>query len=466
MGKVKEERIERQSDLQLRSFIRTVAVVAAPIALQSLIGSSLNLVDNLMIGHLGELPLNAVGVSVQIFFVFWMFVFGFASGGATFVSQFYGVRDFGNIRRTTGFTLGVTFAMGMVFFLAAELFPQYILRIFTRFPDVIDTGVVYVRTGAFTFLLVPVTQSLTVALRATQQTVQPLIASVAGLGLNTFLNYVLIYGALGAPAMGVAGAALATVISRIVELCIILYLVFVRKNIIAGHPKEFFSFNRDLAGRIFRNSLPTTINETMWGMGTALYIAAFARISISAGAAVQACNTINSLFSMAAFSIGDAVLILVGQKLGEGKLEEAWQMSKILVKMGVIIGLVLGGLTMLFGKPILSLFDFTAEGQMDAWRILMVYGATMFLDVYNGLQVTGCLRCGGDTRFAMICEVSTVWLIGVPVAFITSLALGWPVYLAVLAVSFESVVKGVVLTKRYLSKKWLNNIIEGGAEAV
>ena len=461
MTRTGKEKTENLNDLQLRNFLKTVAMIAAPIALQGLIGSSLNLVDNLMIGHLGELPLNAVGVSVQIFFIYWMFVFGFASGAATYISQFYGVKDFKNIRRTTGFTLTVAFSVGMLFFLAAELFPEQLLRIFTRFPEVIETGAVYVRLGAPSFLIVPLIQSFTIALRATQQTVQPLVASVVALALNTFMNYVLIYGAFGAPALGVAGAAIATVISRIVELCIILYIIFVRKNIIAGRPGEFFGFGKELAKRIVRNALPTTVNETMWGLGTALYVAAFARISITAGAAVQACNTINSLFSMAAFSVGDAVLILVGQKLGEGRLNEAWEMSKVLVKLAIVIGFIVGGLTAIFGKPILSLFDFTPEGEMDAWRILMVYAATLFLDVFNAVNVTGTLRCGGDTRFAMLTEVSTVWLIGVPVAFATSLVLHWPVYLAVLAVKSESVVKAVILTRRYLSKKWLRNVIEG-----
>ena len=461
MRREKRRKEETLNDIKLRPFLRTVALVAAPIALQSLIGSSLNLVDNLMIGHLGELPLNAVGVSVQIFFVYWMFVFGFASGAATFISQFYGVRDFKNIRRTTGFTLCVAFGMGMLFFLAAEIFPQYLLRVFTRFPEVIDAGVTYVRIGAPTFLLVPLTQAFTIALRATQQTTKPLIASSIALCLNTLLNYILIYGAFGAPAMGIAGAALATVLSRAVEFGIILYLVFIRRNIIAGPLKEFLGFGCELAMRIVRNALPTTINETMWGLGTALYVAAFARISISAGAAVQACNTINSLFSMAAFSVGDAVLILVGQKLGENRMDEAWQMSKILIKLSILVGLVLGGLTIVFGKPILGLFDFTPEGETYAWRILIVYAATLFMEVYNGVQITGCLRCGGDTRFAMITEVGTIWLIGVPLAFVTSLLWHWPVYFAVLAVKTEGVVKGIILTRRYIGGKWLRNVIGG-----
>lgn len=454
-------RTQTLDGLNRRRFMKTVAVVAAPIALQSLIGSSLNLVDNLMIGHLGELSLNAVGVSVQIFFVYWMFVFGFASGAATFISQFYGIRDFVNIRRSCGFALTVVFGMGMVFFLAAEFFPQYILRIFTRFPEVIDTGIVYLRIGAPCFLMVPIIQAFTVTLRATQQTVQPLLASTIALCLNTFMNYVLIYGHFGAPAMGVSGAALATCISRFVEMSVILFLVFRRHNVIAGPLREFFSFSREVAGRIVRNAIPTTINESMWGLGTSLYVAAFARISITAGAAIQACNTINSLFSMAAFSIGDAVLILVGQKLGEGKRSEAFEMSKILLKMAIVIGLVLGVLTLCFGKPILGLFDFSEEGALDAWQILIVYAATLWMEVYNATMVTGCLRCGGDTRFAMLTEVSTIWFIGVPAAFITSLWLGWPVWAAVLSVKLEGVVKGVILTSRYFSKRWLNTVIEG-----
>ena len=444
-----------------RRLWKSVFIVAGPIALQSLIASSLNLVDNLMIGALGELALNAVGVSVQLFFIYWLFVFGFVSGTATFMAQFFGTKDFINIRRTIGFSLCVAFGMGILFFCIGIFLPHYVLRIFTRFPEVIEVGIPYIRTGALCFLIIPITQTFTIALRSTQQTHLPLIASVVGLCTNTFMNYCLIFGHFGLPRMGVQGAALATVIARLVELCIILFFVFGRNNIIKGPLREFFGFGKDLAVRVVRNALPTTINETMWGLGTSLYIAAFARISITAGAAVQACNTINSLFSMVAFSIGDAVLILVGQKLGENKRDEAYEMAKKMTTLAIAVGVVLGGLTIVFGKPILSLFDFSEEGAADAWKILIVYAATLFLDVYNGTVVTGVLRCGGDTRFAMLTEVGTVWLIGVPLAFITSLVLKWPIFLAVLAVKAEGFVKCVFLTLRFKSRKWLNNVIGG-----
>lgn len=451
---------EDLNSIRNRDLIRMMGKVALPIALQSLIGSSLSLIDNLMVGRLGELELNAVGVSVQIFMIYWMMMFGFCSGAATFISQFYGVRDFKNIKRTTGFTITVAMSAGLLFFMAAMLFPQYILRIFTRFPEVIEVGARYVRIGAPTFLMLAVTQPFTVALRATQQTKLPLFASATALATNTFLNYVLIFGKFGMPALGVNGAALATCIARLLEMLLILYVVFVRKNIISGRVSEFMGYGRELVVRIVRNSLPTTANETLWSVGMAFYVAAFSRIGITEGAAIQACNTINNLFIMAAFSVGDAVLILVGQKLGEGRIELAYQMSKKMTAVGIVIGLIMGGGLIICGDPILQLFTFTPAGQDCAEKILIVYGATLVISLYNGIHVTGNLRCGGDTKYAMIVETGTVWIIGVPLAFITSLVLHWPVYFAVLAVKLEEAVKSVFLTQRFFSKKWLNNVIK------
>lgn len=452
---------ENLNTIDNKRMMKQVGLIAGPIALQSLIASSLNLVDNLMIGGLGELALNAVGVSVQLFFIFWMLVFGFTSGNATFMAQFFGTGDHMNIRRTTGFALTVNFSMGVLFFLVAVLLPEYVLRIFTNIPEVIEAGTPYVRTGSFCFLLIPITQSFTIALRATQQTHLPLIASVTGFCANTFFNYCLIYGHFGMPRLEIQGAAVATVIARIVELSIVLYFVFIRGNIIKGEIREYFSYGRDLAARIVRNAIPTTVNETLWGLGTSMYVAAFARIGVTAGAAYQACNTISSLFSMLAFSIGDAALILIGQKLGEGKNEEAYEMGKKMLMLSLIVGVVMGGVSLLFGKPILSLFDFTPAGAEMAWKTFIVFSCMIWLETYNGTLIVGILRCGGDTTFAAIAEVGTVWLIGVPAAFITSLILGWSIYFAVLAVRCEAVVKGVLVTVRFLSKKWVRNVIGG-----
>ncbi|MCB6994220.1 MATE family efflux transporter [bacterium 210820-DFI.6.37] len=453
---IKEERLDLNNN---RALLRTLAVVALPIALQSLIASSLSLIDNLMVGSLGEAELNAVGVSVQIYFIHWMMLYGFTSGSATFMAQYFGAGDFSNIRKTTGFAITVNMGVSLIFFSAAIFFPEHVLRIFTGFPQIIQLGTGYVRMGACAFLFVAVTVPFTTALRATQQTRLPLYISGAAFLTNTFLNYLFIFGNWGMPRLGVAGAALATMISRLLEMTLILYVVFGRKNKIAGPIKEFFGWHKAFAVKIIKNAVPTTINETMWGLGTALYVAAFARIGITEGAAIQACNTINNLFMLAAFSVGDATLILVGQKLGEKKLDEAYGLAKKLIRIGFVIGVCAGAALILCGKPLLSLFDFSPRGARLAFLILVVYGCVMWLSLYNAMNVTGVLRCGGDTRFAMLADVLTVWCIGVPMAFITALALHWPIYFAVMAVKTEEVVKGLLVTKRFFSKKWVKNVI-------
>lgn len=439
---------------------KKLATIAIPIALQGLIGSSLNFVDNLMVGSLGETELAAVGASVQIYFIFWMLLFGFTSGSATFLAQYFGAGDLKSIKKTVGFTATVSFAVGVLFFLASVLMPDLILRIFTNDQAMIDLGASYVRTGAPCFLFLAITVPFATALRVTHQTKIPLYISVTAFALNTLLNYILIFGNLGAPKMGVVGAALATVISRFVEFGITMYVVFGRKNIVGGKLKEFFGWKKAFIGRIVRNAIPTTINEGVWGLGTSCYVAIYARTGVTAFAAVQASNTINQMFVLAAFSIGDAILILVGQRIGQGDLDGAYGLAKKLVKIGIVIGLIAGGLLIICAPILVGLFEFTSEGMNIARLILTVYGATMWLNVYTGINVTGVLRSGGDTKFAMLTEMSTVWLIGVPIAALMALVVQLPIYLVVLCVKFEEVVKGLIFIKRFVSKKWLKCVID------
>lgn len=445
---------------QNKELYRTLGKVAVPIALQSLIGSSLNLVDNLMVGSLGESPLAAVGVSVQIYFVFYMICFGFSSGCATFMAQFWGAKNLTNIRKTVGFAITICLGIGLLFFIGGMFFPEYVLRIFTNIPETIDIGWKYVRAIAPCFLLYAAILPFEISLRATQQTHIPLVVSIVAFGTNTLLNYILIFGHFGAPALGVTGAGIATSSSRLLQLAILIVVIFVKKNVLAGSIKEFFYWSKDFAKKIVKNSVPTTLNESLWGLGMAMYTAAFARIGITQYASIQAANTIQNLFQMAAFSMGDAILILVGQKLGQGKLQEAYKLARKLLKITVVIGISFGLLLILLAKPIISLFNFTPLGNHYTFMILLVYGLTMVLAVYNGVNITGVLRCGGDTKFAMFTEVSTVWIIGVPVAFVTALVFHWPVFLCVLAVKFEEAVKCCVLTWRFLSKRWVNNVID------
>jgi putative MATE family efflux protein len=439
---------------------RTLLRVALPIALQSLIASSLNLVDNLIVGRLGETALASVGLSVQIFFVHWMVLFGFSSGAATFMAQFWGKRDLVNIRKTVGVSVACCFTASLLlFFLPVMLMPEKILGIFTDIPAVIETGSDFVRINAITFLTVSFTVPFTAALRATQQTSLPLRISMVVFGLNTLLNYMFVYGNFGAPALGVRGSALATAVSRSIELCLVLFVVFGMKNMIAGAAREFLQWNKTLFGKITGNALPTTLNETLWGLGSSMYNAAYGRIGVTAFAAIQAGGTIQNLFILACFSLGEATLIIVGEKLGRGDLDDAVSTARKIMKICVLVGLVAGVLLFVASRGIVRLFDLTPTGAEYARRILMIYSLFLVIKIFNSAIITGVLRCGGDTKFAMFAEVGAVWCIGVPLAFIGALWLRLPVYYVVLLVHVEEFVKTFLTGYRFLSNKWVKNLV-------
>jgi putative MATE family efflux protein len=448
---------EKKSDGLARTLLR----VALPIALQSLIASSLNLVDNLIVGRLGETALASVGLSVQIFFVHWMLIFGFTGGAATFMAQFWGKRDLNNIRKTVGVAVSCCFAASLfIFFIPVMLVPERILGIFTNIPEVIEAGSDFVRINAIAFLTVSFTVPFTAALRATQQTSLPLKISMVVFGLNTLFNYMFVYGNFGAPALGVRGSALATAISRTVELCLVLFVVFGKRNRIAGAAREFMSWNRPLLKKIVGNALPTTLNETLWGLGSSMYNAAYGRIGVTAFAAIQAGNTIQNLFILACFSLGEATLIIVGEKLGRGDLDDAAATAKRIMKICVPVGLVAGGLLFVASRFIVRLFDLTPDGAEYARFILMIYSLFLVVKIFNAALITGVLRCGGDTKFAMFAEVGAVWLIGVPLAFIGALWLRLPVHYVVLLVHIEEFVKMFLIGGRFLTGRWIKNLVQ------
>ena len=414
-----------------------------------------------MVGTLGETELSAVGVGIQPYFIYWMMMFGFVSGSATFMSQFWGTKDLANIKKTLGFAVAVCMSLGLLFFAACAFFPEYIVNIFTDIEEIKPLAIDYIRIGAPCFLLMCITVPITFCLRTTQQTKIPLYTSTFAFTMNTFFNYVLIFGNFGAPRLGVTGAAAASVLARSLELLVVLVVVFYKKNIISGKIKEYFGWNKEFSGRIVKNSIPTTLNETLWGTGFALYTAIYARVGITAFAAVQVGRVIENLFVMAAYSIGDAALILVGQRLGAGETAYGYKLAVKLLKIGAVISVV-GGLVLIgVSKPLLGLFNFTDEGEQYAFYILIVYGLTMSVVVFNGTTVVGVLRSGGDTKYAMLVDCSCLWLIGVPVAYVAALWFSIPIYYVILLARMEEVVKFFILVSRVKSKKWVKNVIKG-----
>ena len=445
--------------LNEEKFSKKLLRIMLPISGQSLIAASLNFVDTLMVGRLGEAEIAAVGFSVQFTFIFWMVLFGFTGGTITYMAQFFGKGDLLNIRRVMGIAVTVSFLTGAAFFCLCFFSPVTVLRIYTNIPEIIEMGIPFLKLIAFVFLTWSIVVPMTAALRATQQTGLPFKISIVVFSLNTALCVLLINGFLGMPRMGILGAATATVISRCLELVIYLIVIFGRKNILAGPLRQFFSWSRDLWKRVIMNSIPTTANEALWGLGTSMYMAAYGRMGVAEAAAVQAGNTIFNLFSLACFAVGDAMLILCGEKLGQGKTEEAFELAKRILKVGVRIALVAGGLLIASSSFIVKAFRFTEQGLFFMTMILIVYGCMLCIKVYTAAVVTGALRSGGDTRVGMLLDIGTVWCIGVPLAFFGALVLHLPVFLVVAMVHTEEIVKLFLMRWRFNSRIWVRNLV-------
>ena len=433
--------------------------IAAPIAIQGIVSATLSMVDNIMVGFLGETELAAVGVGSQLFMVHYLVLFGILSGSATFMAQFYGTKDMANIRKVIGFDFTLLAVLGTVCFILVNCFTNGILSVYTEDPAVKALAAQYVKINSLAFLLMAVSAPLEMSFKATQQVKIPMTISTVIFFSNIAINYVLIFGKFGFPKLGVAGAAIGTLSSRIIEVLMNSYFAFRAKNEFFGKVRSYFGWDRLLIKRIIKNATPTTINEFFWSFGQTMYVAAFSRISTTAYAAYQAANSIFNIFNFAAFSIGDSALILIGEKLGEGDMEYTWKLSKHMIKASVLAGAVIGTITILLSGPLSNIFNLTDEGKMYTKYILIVFGATMAADLYNGLQIAGILRAGGDTKFAMISESMCIWFIAVPLAFIASLVWHLPVHMALLVTRTEMFIRAAILTKRYLSEKWMNTVI-------
>ena len=438
---------------------RKLVKIATPIAIQGIVSATLSMVDNIMVGFLGETELAAVGVGSQLFMVHYLVLFGILSGSATFMAQFYGTKDMANIRKVIGFDFTLLAVLGAVCFILVNSFTDGILSVYTEDPAVKALAAQYVSINSLAFLLLAVSAPLEMAFKATQQVKIPMTISTVIFFTNITINYVLIFGKLGFPELGVAGAAIGTLSSRIIEVLMNSYFAFRSKNEFFGRVRSYFGWDRELIKRIIKNATPTTINEFFWSFGQTMYVAAFSRISTTAYAAYQAANSIFNIFNFAAFSIGDAALILIGEKLGEGDMEYTWKLSKHLIKASVLAGIVIGAITILLSGSLSGVFNLTDDGKMYTRYILIVFGATMAADLFNGLQIAGILRAGGDTKFAMISESLCIWFIAVPLAFIASLVWHLPVHMALLVTRTEMLIRAAILTKRYISKKWMNTVI-------
>lgn len=441
-----------------REFFELLIKIALPIALQNFIMSSLNMVGTVMIGQLGETMVAAVGVANQIFFLMNLLVFGVVSGAAIFTAQFWGKHDVTNIRKVLSISVTIAALGALAFSIIAELFPSFVLGIYSKDPAVVEAGSEYLRIMACSFVFFAITASYGTVLRSTGDVRTPLVVSIVALSLNTLLSYLLIFGKFGLPELGIRGAGVGIVVARIVE-CLALLFITYRRNLPAAMRLEHIkSVDRRFIRQVLKPVIPVTLNELLWALGATAYSIIYARIGTDAMAAVSIAGSIDQLALVLFFGISNACAILVGNRIGAGDQDKAYRYAVRSLGLGVGLGVLMGGVLLLVSKPILSLYKVSPEVLAQTQMVITVIACFLWLRVSNLIYYVGIFRSGGDTRFAFIVDVGTIWLVGVPMASLAAFVLDLPVHLVYLFVMSDEITKSTIGLWRLASKKWIHDL--------
>ncbi|MFA9423862.1 MAG: MATE family efflux transporter, partial [Sedimentibacter sp.] len=276
---------------------------------------------------------------------------------------------------------------------------------------------------------------------------------------NTALNYILIFGKLGMPAMGVKGAAWGTVIARSLEIIVTFYAVYSTEGVLAAKIKDLLSWNKNFLYKYIKTTYPVILAEGAWSLGQVMYSIAYAKLGAEATAAVQITNTIQNIFFVLVRGLANACTVMIGSKIGAGDEEEAYEYAKNFMILATLLGIFLGAILAVTPNLVLKLFSGIDPALHELSRkLLIVMGLTFVIRVLGATGIVGVLRGGGDTTFGMILDAGTVWIIGVPLAFAGAMIFHLPVYLVFAIVTIEEVIKIILIIPRILSKKWIKNI--------
>lgn len=443
-----------------KRYWRLLLTVALPITLQNLIFNSFSLVDNILVGGLGEVNIAAVGVANKLSFIFMLFLFGINSGANIFTAQFWGRRDLQGVRRVLGLSLILGITVAIPFTLVGIFWGRSVISIFSQDPEVIKEGATYLAIVAMTFPINALTSSYGMQSRGVGRAKVPLLASASGFLTNAVLDYVLIYGKFGFPSLGVKGAALATVFAKILECTILLAVTYGKQYELAAKIKEFRGYTKEFLMRFARPVLPVILSEIFWAVGVSGYTYFYGQVGTDAVATVQILDVINGLFLSLFMGVGNAAGTMVGNLIGAGEEKTAEIYAKRSAVLSFGSGLVMSGLLLLIAPHFLKLFNISAGTLALAQQSLVVYAAFMSIKVINNLMIVGVCRGGGDTLFPAILDLIAPWFIGLPMAYLGVQVFRLPLPFVIAMINSEEAVKFVLVVWRLFSGKWLHNLVE------
>ncbi len=441
---------------------RRYLALALPVIIHQLATTSVSFIDVLMITRLGSDCIAASGICQNLYFVYYLFAGGIAGGAAIFSAQYYGRKDYSGIHKMLGIALTTVISslsvLVVIGFFAAK--PLILLTAGDAAPNVVALGVSYFQIALFSYLFQGVSLCFAYTMRSIGRPGPVLLIALVSLGCKVLLNYMLIFGYWGWPALGIRGAAMALVITRFIEMLLTLLWVYTKEKPLAATIKQLLGFDWPLLKKVISVSLPVMVNDVMFSIGMLFYVGAYCRIATDALSAVEVANTIQSFFTTVVIGLGAATAVVVGNKIGSGEEKDLMQLGWHYFRVSIVAGLAVGAMIIATIPITTVMFKVEPEIGEMVRKLLLVYGFCLVLRSISIMMTMGVLRGGGDTKFAFLIETSTIWLVGVPAVLIAALVFRWPVEYVVAFTYLEQLVKGTACLIRFKSGKWVHNLVK------
>ena len=456
---------KRKHRFPWRDFLKKVAVIAVPVALQNLLTTTGSMVDTMMIASLGQTEVGAVGLCAQFSSLMFSGYWGFVGGGMLFFSQYWGAKDDDGINRSYGLTLSCMMTVGLIFGLLAVLFPEAVMRMYTDKASIQRIGVDYLRIVGFGYPLTVLSMAMAALLRCTGRVRLPLYGSVAGVASNILLNWILIFGKLGAPALGVRGAALATVLAQAVNICVVFSLAKMSRHPYLTAFSRHFRWDRAFIRVYLRKCFPIILNEALIGVGNMVINIVLGRQPEEAIAALAVFRTLEGLVIGFFAGFTNASSVLVGTEVGAGHPDtaysRAWRLVYLCQGFIGLLGVALIGLH----TPILTLMGMRGESFRLAFGMICIYAGAALIRMGNWTQ-NDTFRAAGDATTGTVLEIVFMWGMVLPCVWLSGMVWKAPT-LAVFACCFlDEPIRYVIMQIHLFSGKWIRPVTPEGQAAM
>ena len=441
-----------------KGFYRMVFSLVVPMALQNLVNVGVGMTDTMMTGWLGETSLSGASLANQLMFILTIIVFGLASGASVLTAQYWGKGDKDAISRVIGIAMRFSLLVAALFTVLAVGFPEYVLRVFTPDEAVIAEGVRYLRIVGISYLFAGFSMLYLNVIRSVEKVAVSLVIYSISFVLNIFLNWMLVFGNLGAPRMGIAGAATATLPVKVLEAVLtLLYAIFINKAVRLKF-SYLFVRGRVLMKDFRRYAAPVLLNELFWGVGISMQSVILGHMGSEAVAANSIAKVAQQLATVVMFGIANSTAVIVGKAIGAGNQDYAKKAAGSLMRLGVIAGVAAMGIILLCRPLIASMYDLSDTAMAYTMTMMLILAFYTPLQSFNTTAIIGVMRGGGDSKFGMYLDAITLWgvalVLGSLGAFVFHLSVPM-VYFLLISDELAKIFFGI---RRVRSGKWLTNV--------